>query len=136
MRYPLKCCIIKKEEKLIMSQQKTHHTKQFKLDTINYRKEPLIILRLNAQRAWVSVSVSLLTGNPCSEIMTRIFPLSILAVTLLKKSRKLLVLSVNSVMHGMHLFQNYIILLNDHYLYLQVSYTKYLYHYHLYTPYF
>lgn len=39
MRYPLKCCIIKKEEELIMSRQKTHHTKQFKLDAINYRKE-------------------------------------------------------------------------------------------------
>ena len=29
----------KKEEKFIMSRQKTHHTKQFKLDAINYRKE-------------------------------------------------------------------------------------------------
>ena len=33
------CCIIKKEEEFIMSRQKTHHTKQFKLDVINYRKE-------------------------------------------------------------------------------------------------
>ena len=39
MRYPLKCCIIKKEEELIMSRQKTQHTRQFKLDAINYRKE-------------------------------------------------------------------------------------------------
>ena len=39
MRYPLKCCIIKKEEEFIMSRHKTHHTKQFKLDAINYRKE-------------------------------------------------------------------------------------------------
>lgn len=39
MRYPLKCCIIKNEEELIMSRQKAHHTKQFKLDAINYRKE-------------------------------------------------------------------------------------------------
>ena len=39
MRYPLKCYIIKKEEELIMSRQKTQHTKQFKLDAINYRKE-------------------------------------------------------------------------------------------------
>ena len=29
----------KKEEEFIISQQKTHHTKQFKLDVINYRKE-------------------------------------------------------------------------------------------------
>jgi len=29
----------KKEEEFIMSRQKTHHTKQFKLDVINYRKE-------------------------------------------------------------------------------------------------
>lgn len=29
----------KKEEEFIMSRQKTHHTKQFKLDAINYRKE-------------------------------------------------------------------------------------------------
>ena len=39
MRYPFKCCIIKKEEELIMSRQKTQHTKQFKFDAINYRKE-------------------------------------------------------------------------------------------------
>ena len=32
-------CIIKKEEELIMSRQKTQHTRQFKLDAINYRKE-------------------------------------------------------------------------------------------------
>ena len=38
-RYHLKYCIIKKEEELIMPRQKTHHTKQFKLDAINYRKE-------------------------------------------------------------------------------------------------
>ena len=29
----------KKEEELIMSRQKNQHTKQFKLDAINYRKE-------------------------------------------------------------------------------------------------
>ena len=29
----------KKKEEFIISQQKTHHTKQFKLDVINYRKE-------------------------------------------------------------------------------------------------
>ena len=39
MRYPLKCSIIKKEEELIMPRHKTQHTKQFKLDAINYRKE-------------------------------------------------------------------------------------------------
>ena len=39
MRYPLKCYIIKKEEELIMSRQKNQHTRQFKLDAINYRKE-------------------------------------------------------------------------------------------------
>lgn len=39
MRYPFKCYIIKKEEELIMSRQKNQHTRQFKLDAINYRKE-------------------------------------------------------------------------------------------------
>ena len=39
MRYPLKVLYNQQEEELIMSRQKTHHTKQFKLDAINYRKE-------------------------------------------------------------------------------------------------
>ena len=47
MRYPLKCCIIKKEEALIMSRQKPHHTKQFKLDAINYHKEHPELTQVN-----------------------------------------------------------------------------------------
>lgn len=39
MRYPLKMLYNLQEEELIMSRQKNHHTKQFKLDAINYRKE-------------------------------------------------------------------------------------------------
>ena len=39
MRYPLKVLYNQQEEELIMSRQKAHHTKQFKLDAINYRKE-------------------------------------------------------------------------------------------------
>lgn len=39
MRYPLKMLYNLQEEELIMSRQKTQHTKQFKLDAINYRKE-------------------------------------------------------------------------------------------------
>ena len=39
MRYPLKVLYNQEEEELIMSRQKAHHTKQFKLDAINYRKE-------------------------------------------------------------------------------------------------
>ena len=39
MRYPLKLLYNLEEEELIMSRQKIHHTKQFKLDAINYRKE-------------------------------------------------------------------------------------------------
>ena len=87
-----------------MSRQKTHHTKQFKLDAINYRKEhPGSLHRLNVQRTWVSVSVLLLAGKPSSEIMTVIFPLSVPAVTLLMKRRKSPALSVSCVMHRMHL---------------------------------
>lgn len=86
-----------------MSRQKTHHTKQFKLDAINYRKITLILQRLNVPRTWVSVSVLLLAGKPSSEIMTVIFPLSVLAVTLLMKRRKSPALSVSCVIHRMHL---------------------------------
>ncbi len=39
MRYPLKVLYNKQEEELIMSRKNAHHTKQFKLDAINYRKE-------------------------------------------------------------------------------------------------
>ena len=39
MRYPLKMLYNLQEEELIISRQKTQHTKQFKLDAINYRKE-------------------------------------------------------------------------------------------------
>ena len=63
----------------------------------------LILHKLNVQRIWGSVSVPLLAGRPNSEITTVIFPLSVPVITLLKKRRKLLVLSVNSVMLRMHL---------------------------------
>jgi len=86
-----------------MSRQKTHHTKQFKLDAINYRKSTLILQRLNVQRTWVSVSVLLLAGKPSSEIMTVIFPLSVPAVKLLMKRRKSPALSVSCMIHRMHL---------------------------------
>ena len=39
MRYPHKVLYNPQQEELIMSRQKVHHTKQFKLDAINYRKE-------------------------------------------------------------------------------------------------
>ena len=39
MRYPHKVLYNPQQEELIMSRQKAHHTKQFKLDAINYRKE-------------------------------------------------------------------------------------------------
>ena len=84
-----------------MSRQKNHHTKQFKLDAINYRKEHLH--KLNVQKIYASVSVPLLAGRPNSEITTVIFPLSVPVITLLKKRRKSLVLSLNSVMLRMHL---------------------------------
>ena len=86
-----------------MSREKTHHTKQFKLDAITIAKSTLILHRLNVQRTWVSVSVLLLAGKPGSEIMTVIFPLSVPAVTLLMKRRKSPALSVSCVMHRMHL---------------------------------
>ena len=87
-----------------MSRQKTHHTKQFKLDAINYRKEHPDLTQVEcAKNLGVSVSVLLLAGKPSSEIMTVIFPLSVPAVTLLMKRRKSPTLSVSCVMHRMHL---------------------------------
>ena len=47
-----------------MSRQKPHHTKQFKLDAINYRKEHLILHRLNVQRTWVKVKACRNTDLP------------------------------------------------------------------------
>ena len=71
-----------------MSRQKTHHTNQFKLDAINYRKEHPDLTQVECAKNWVSVSVLLLAGKPSSEIMMVIFPLSVPAVTLLMKQRK------------------------------------------------
>ena len=39
MRYPLKVLYNPQQEELIMSRQKAHHTKPFKVDAINDRKE-------------------------------------------------------------------------------------------------
>ena len=39
MRYPLKLLYNLEEEELIMSRKAKQHTKQFKLDAVNYRKE-------------------------------------------------------------------------------------------------
>ena len=39
MRYSLEIVYNQQEEELIMSRKKTQHTKQFKLDAVNYRKE-------------------------------------------------------------------------------------------------
>ena len=86
-----------------MSRQKNHHTKQFKLDAINYRKEHPDLTQVEcAKNLGIGVS-PLLAGKPNSEITTVIFPLSVPVITLLKKRRKSLVLSVNSVMLRMHL---------------------------------
>ena len=86
-----------------MSRQKNQHTKQFKLDAINYRKEHPDLTQVECAKIYASVSVPLLAGRPNSEITTVIFPLSVPVITLLKKRRKSLVLSVNSVMLRMHL---------------------------------
>ena len=86
-----------------MSRQKlnTPGSSSWMLSTI--ARSTLILHRLNVQRTCESVSAPLPAGNPSSEIMTAIFPLSVPVITLLKKRRKSLVLSVNSVMHRMHL---------------------------------
>lgn len=86
-----------------MSRQKNHHTKQFKLDAINYRKEHPDLTQVEcAKNLCIGVS-TLARWRPNSEITTVIFPLSVPVITLLKKRRKSLVLSVNSVMLRMHL---------------------------------
>lgn len=71
-----------------MSRQKTHHTKQFKLDAINYHKEHPDLTQVECAKNLGIVSVLLLAGKHSSEIMTVIFPLSVPAVTLLMKRRK------------------------------------------------
>lgn len=86
-----------------MSRQKTHHTKQFKLDAIDYRKEHPDLTQVEcAKNLGIGVS-TLASWEASSEIMTVIFPLSVPAVTLLMKRRKSPALSVSCVMYRMHL---------------------------------
>ena len=52
-----------------MSCNRTQHTKQFKLDAVNYRKEHPDLIQAECAKISVSVLVPLLVGKPSSEIM-------------------------------------------------------------------
>ena len=103
MRYPLKCYIKKKEEELIMSRQKNQHTKQFKLDAINYRKEHPDLTQVEcAKNLGIGVSTLARWEAQFRDNDGDIPVIGVPAVTLLMKRRKSPALSVNSVMLRMH----------------------------------
>lgn len=103
MRYPHKILNNLQEDEIIMSRQKSHHTKQFKLDAINYRKEHPDLTQVECAKN-LGIGVSTLarweaqfrdndgdnpvigSGSYASE-----------------EEKESLVLSVNSVMHRKHL---------------------------------
>lgn len=82
-----------------MSRQKTHHTKQFKLDAINYRKEHPDLTQVEcAKNLGIGVSTLARWEAQFRDNDGDIFPLSVPAVTLLMKRRKSPALSVSCVM--------------------------------------
>ena len=90
------------EEVLIMSRKTKQHTKQFKLDAVNYRKEHPDLTQVEcAKNLGIGVS-TLARWNPSSETMMVTFPLEVPATTNLMKQKKLHVSSVSSVMLRMH----------------------------------
>lgn len=56
-----------------MSRKTKQHTKQFKLDAINYRKEHPDLTQVNVPKISVLVSVPLVNGKHSLEIMMAIF---------------------------------------------------------------
>jgi transposase len=94
----------KKEEKFIMSRQKTHHTKQFKLDAINYCKEHPDLTQVEcAKNLGIGVSTLAHWEAQFRDNDGDIPVIGVPAVTLLMKRRKSPTLSVSCVMHRMHL---------------------------------
>ncbi len=85
-----------------MSCNRTQHTKQFKLDAVNYRKEHPDLIQAECAKISVSVLVPLLVGKPSSEIMMVTSLLEDLATTNLTKQKKSLVSNENFVMLSMH----------------------------------
>ena len=80
-----------------MSRQKTQHTKQFKLDSINYRKEHPDLTQVECAKN-LGIGVSTLARW---ESQFRDNDGDIPVIGSGKKRRKLLVLNANSVMHRM-----------------------------------
>ena len=93
----------KKEDEFIMSRQKTHHTKQFKLDAINYRKEHPDLTQVEcAKNLGIGVN-TLARWEAQFRDNDGDIPVMVPAVTLLMKQRKSPALSVSCVIHRMHL---------------------------------
>ena len=73
MSYSLEILYNQQEEELVMSRKTKQHTKQFKLDAINYRKEHPDLTQVNVPKISVLVSVPLVNGKHSLEIMMAIF---------------------------------------------------------------
>ena len=87
-----------------MSRQKTHHTKQFKLDAINYRKENPDLTQVEcAKNLGIGVSTLARWEAQFRDNDGDIPVIGVPAVTLLMKRRKSPALSVSCVMYRMHL---------------------------------
>ena len=86
-----------------MSRQKAHHTKQFKLDAINYRKEHPDLTQVECAKNLGIGVIPSLDGKPSFGIMAMIFQLLAQVAMLPRKRKKSLVSSMSSVMHRMHL---------------------------------
>lgn len=75
MRYPHKVLYNPQQEELIISRQKVHHTKQFKLDAINYRKEHPDLTQVECAKNLGIGVIPSLDGKPSFGIMAVIFQL-------------------------------------------------------------
>lgn len=84
-----------------MSRKKPHHTKQFKLDAINYRKAHPDLTQVECAKN-LGIGVSTLARWE-AQIMMAIFLLSVPAVTIQKNKEKLPVSNVSCEIHRMHL---------------------------------
>ena len=83
--------------------KKKQHGKQFKLDAVQYRRNILILPRLNVQRTLVSTPALSPAGKHSSGIIPATFSPEVPATIPLTSRKKLPVSNGNSVMPKMHL---------------------------------
>ena len=86
-----------------MPNKKTHHSKQFKLDAINYRKEHPDLTQVDVLRTLESESALWLVGKHSLERTMVIFLPSVLVATNQKNKAKLPVSNVSYEILRMHL---------------------------------